>query len=78
MIQTFLSDFVSVYKKARVNHVLIILIENRKKNLDNDKLVGAVFIDLTKAFDHVPHYSHLPNMEAYGLSENFLTFLYSS
>ena len=43
IIQTFLSNFVSSYRKHySANHVLIILIENWKKNLDNNKVVGAV------------------------------------
>ena len=45
IIQTFLSDFVSVYKKNRVNRVLISLIEDFKKNFDHDKIVGTVFMD---------------------------------
>ena len=72
-----MSDFVSVYKKTPVNHVLISLAENRKRNLNTNKIVGAVFMDLTKAFDRISHDSFLTKIKAYFLSENFLTFLYS-
>ena len=74
-IQTFISNFVSAYGKNS-NHVLISLIENWKNNLDN-KTVGAVFIDLSKAFDFIPYDLLIAKMEAYGFSEDFLTFLYS-
>ena len=52
IIQTFLSNFVSAYRKHyRTSHVLISLLEIWKKNLDNNKIVGAIFMDLSKAFD---------------------------
>ena len=78
IIQTFLSNFVSVYRKHyNANHVLISLIENWKKSLDNNEIVGAVFMDLSKAFDCIPHKLLIAKMEAYGFSQDFLTFLYS-
>ena len=78
IIQNFLSDFVSAYRKHySSNHILINLLENWKKNLDNKKIVGAVFMDLSKAFDCIPHDLLIAKMDAYGFSEDFLTFLYS-
>ena len=48
IIQTLLSNFVSTYRKYySANNVLI---ENWKKNLDNNKIVGACFMDLSKPF----------------------------
>ena len=56
IIQTFLSNFVSAYRKHhKANHVLISLRENWKKSLDNNKIAGAVFMDLSKAFNCIPH-----------------------
>ena len=44
------------YKKHNgANHVLISLIENWKNNSDNNKIVSAVFMDLSKAFDSILH-----------------------
>ena len=55
IIQTFLSNFVSAYRKhCRENHELTSVIENWEKNLSNNK-IGAVFMDLPKAFDCIPH-----------------------
>ena len=77
-IQTFLSRIFSAYRKHySANHVLTSLIENWKKNLDNIKIVGAVLMDLSKAFDCIPHDLLISKMEAYGFSEDFFTFLYS-
>ena len=47
-----------------------------KKNLENNKIVGVVFLDLSKAFDCMPHDLLVTKMEAYGFSEDCLTFLY--
>ena len=77
VIQTFLSNFVSAYRKRySANLVLINLIENWKKNLDNNKTVAAFFMDLSKSFDCIPHDFLTAKMEAYDFSEDFLTFLY--
>ena len=55
-VETFLSKFIPVYRKSySSNHVLIRLIENWKKSLYQKKIVGAVLMDLSKAFDSIPH-----------------------
>ena len=54
-VNTFLSKFISAYRKSySTNHVLIRLIENWKKSLDEKKIVGAVLMDLSKTFDSIP------------------------
>ena len=73
-----MSDFVSVYRKYfDLNHVLIRLIEYWKKSLDNKNIVGAVFIDLPKAFDCIPHDLLIAKMSVYGFSLDTLVFMYS-
>ena len=55
-IEKILSNFIAAYRKTySSSHVLIRLIENWKKHLDNKKIVGAVLMDLPKAFDCIPH-----------------------
>ena len=54
-IDTFLSKFISAYRKSySSNHVLIRLIGSWEKSLDQKKFVGAVLKDLSKAFDSIP------------------------
>ena len=78
IIQTLLTDFVSAYRKHySANNVLISLKENWNENLNNNKIVGAVFTDLSKTFDCIHHDLLIAKMEAYGFNEDCLTFLYS-
>ena len=78
IIQTLPSNFVSAYRNHySENNLLISLKENWNENLNNNKIVGAVFTDLTKTFDCIPHDLLIAKMEAYGFNEDSLTFLYS-
>ena len=75
---TFLSKFISAYRKSySSNNVLIRLIENWKKSLDQKKFVGAVLMDLSKALDPILHTLLIAKMHAYDLSINVATFFYS-
>ena len=77
-INKCLSEFVAAYRKSySSSHVLIRLVENWKKELDNKKYVGAILMDLSKAFDCIPHELLIAKMDAYGFSENALTFFFS-
>ena len=77
--ENILSNFISAYRKAySSNHVLLRLIENWKKSLDNKNFVGTVLMDLSKSFDCIPHDLLVAKLHAYGLSEDTVTFIYSS
>ena len=58
------------------------LVENWKLQLDNKKYVGAVLMDLSKAFDCVPHNPLIAKMHAYGFDyysmSLFLSYLIKS
>ena len=76
--ESFLSKFVSAYRKSySSNHVLLKLIENWKKSLDDKNFVGTVLMDLSKAFDCIPHDLLVAKLHAYGLSNDAVTFTYS-
>ena len=48
-----------------------------EKKLDDKKFVGAVLMDLSKAFDCVPHDLLIAKMHAYGFEKDVLVFFYS-
>ena len=76
--ENILSNFISAYRKTySSNHVLLRLIENWKKSLDNKNFVGTVLMDLSKAFDSIPHDLLVAKLYAYGLTEEAVTFIYS-
>ena len=77
-LDTHFSVFLSAYrKKYSTNHVLIRMIENWKKHLDDKKCVGAVLMDLSKAFDCIPHDLLIAKMHAYGFDFRSLIYFYS-
>ena len=78
LTEKILSKFVSAYKKSySSNHVLLKLIEEQNKSLDDKNIIGAVLMDLSKAFDCIPHDLLIAKLHAYGLSMNAITFIYS-
>jgi hypothetical protein len=54
---------------------LLRIIEDWKKALDDNKFIAAILMDLSKAFDCLPHNLLMLKLEAYGLSENSLKLL---
>ena len=64
-------------KSYSSNHVLLRLIENWKKFIDNKNFVGKVLMYLYKAFECILHYLLVEKLHAYGLSEDAVTFVYS-
>ena len=48
-----------------------------KKSLDQNKFIGSVPTDFSKAFDCISHDLLIAKMHAYGFSSKSLTFLYS-
>ena len=64
-------------EKYSTQHALLRFIEKCKKSLDEGNCVGAVFMDLSKAFDCLNHELLVAKLEAYGFSRNALTFIHS-
>ena len=48
------------------------LIEEWKEAIDNGRVVGSVLMDLSKAFDCLPHDLLIAKLHAYGFNENAL------
>ena len=59
------------------NHIFFILIENWKKALEEKFLVDAVLMDLSKAFDYIPHDLLIAKLHTYGSSQETVTLIYS-
>ena len=77
-VNNILSDFIAAYRENfSCNHVLIRLIENWKKALDNKYLVGTILMDLSKAFDCIPHDLLIAKLYAYGFGLKTTTYIYS-
>ena len=73
-----LSIFIAAYRTAyNTQHVLIKLLEEWKSKLDNNFIVGSVLMDLSKAFDCIPHDLIIAKLHAYGFDENALVLVYS-
>ncbi len=54
-------------KKYGTEHALIKLIDSWKYALDNHNFVGPILMDLSKAFDCIPHGLIVAKMNSYGL-----------
>ena len=76
--EPILSQFVSAYRKHfSTQHVLLRLIEEWRLGLGNNKVVGAVLMDLSKAFDCLSHDLIIAKLAAYGLGDGALQIIYS-
>ena len=77
-INDILSTYVSAYRKGySTQHVLTRLVEDWKKGLDEDYYVGSVLMDLSKAFDCIPHDLLIAKLNAYGFEKSALKYIYS-
>ena len=65
------------FRKARsTQHALFKLLHSWQKELDNSGFVGTIFMDLSHAYDYLPHVLIIAMSEAYGLSKNSLKLLF--
>ena len=75
-IDNLMSSFLSAYcSRYSTQHVLLRLIEQWRACLDENKVVGGILMDLSKAFDCLPHDLLIAKLEAYGVEETPYYFL---
>ena len=68
-----LSNILAGFQKGHsAQHSLLIMIEKWKRALDENMKVGAIFMDLSKAFDTLNHRLLLTNLKAYGFQPTAL------
>ncbi len=65
-------------QKYGTEHVLIKLIDSWKYALDNHNFVATILMDLSKAFDCIPHGLLGAKMNAYGLSGDACEYMSSN
>ena len=73
-----LSDLLCGFRKRHgTQHALFKLLQKWQQTLDSSKKVGTVLIDLSKAFDTLPHDLLPAKLKAYGFSKKSVKFLSS-
>ena len=71
-------QFLSAHRKNfSCQNALLRLIEQWRQHLDSNKIVGAVLMDLSKAFDCLPYDLLIAKLEAYGLDHELVKLVYS-
>ena len=70
-------DLAAYRKGYNTQSVLLKAVDDWKLALDQGNVVGALLMDLSKAFDVIPHGLLLAKMEAYGYSRNVITTIRS-
>jgi retron-type reverse transcriptase len=73
-----MSDFLCAFRKEHGCHtVLLKLVEDWKAALDDKKFIGAMLMDLSRAFDCLPHRLLLAKLNAYGVDDKACNLLMS-
>ena len=73
---TIISPFFSAYRSGySCEAVLLHLIESWRQDLNKGKTVGLVMLDLSKAFDLIPHNLLLDKLKVYDLSTQSLNLI---
>ena len=72
----FLNKLLCRFRKAHsTQHALFKLLQRWQKELDNSGLVDTILMDLSEAYDCLPHDLIIAKFEAYGLSKSSLSSL---
>ena len=70
------NPFLAAFRKGfGCQSTLLRLLEDWRKALDNQECVAAILMDLSKAFDCLPHGLLIAKLKAYGLSEGAVKLL---
>ena len=74
--RTLLSNLLSGFRKCySTQHALFQVIETWKQSLDSMSVVGTILMDLSKAYDCIPHDLLIAKLEAHGLDRNSLRLM---
>ena len=76
--KNFLSPYLCGFRKGyNSQHELLCRKNYLNKSRDKREKVGLFMMDLSKAFDYIPHDLLIAKLYAYGLDKNALKFIYS-
>ena len=77
-IEPCLSSILCGFRKGyNAQHALVRVLEKWKSSLDSGENIGAILMDLPKAFDCIRHDLLLAKLDAYGFSHESLCLIYS-
>ena len=77
-LDKYLSSFISAYQKGySTPDALTRLVEEWRERLENNYIVGAILMDLSKAFDWISHDLIIVKLAAYGLDDTALKLIFS-
>ena len=77
-VDEFLSPYLCEYRKGfNTQYTLLSLVEKWEKELDNKGYVGAILMDLSKAFDTINHKLLIAKLYAYGFLKDTLKLINS-
>ena len=74
-MDTFLNKFLCGFRKAHCTRHAVFKLLQRWQNELSSGLVGTILMDLSKAYDCLPHDLIIAKFEAYGLSKSSLSLL---
>lgn len=78
LFNTIFDDMLCAYRKRySCDHALIKVVDSWKRALDENKFVGVISMDLSKAFDCIPHGLLISKLKVYGLSDRACLFMSS-
>ena len=75
-MENFLNQLLCGFRKAHsTQHALFRLIQSWQKELDESGFVGTILMDLSKAYDCLPHDLMVAKLEAYDLAKESLQLI---
>ena len=74
--ESFLSHILCGFRKAHsTQHAIFKLFQSWQKELDNGGFVGTILVDLSKAYDCIPHELLIAKLKCYGIGNGSLRLL---
>ena len=73
--ESFLNHILCGFRKAHsTQHALFKLLQSWQKELDNGGFVGTILMDLSKAYDCIPHELLIAKLKCYGIENGNLRY----